>query len=167
MTMAYKYAVYMDRVEIPDPTIYIDPLTNINNGYFPDVSIYDFNTATNPVVPTVDGVYADCGFSQKVLFNRDLLPHILVLLQIDDLSSGFTPAPGLATNALDDALTMGLASNGGVELTPANALLLATHLFPAVNMDDQITGKRLAYSAPSLDVSIIKRDCTVANIPIV
>lgn len=163
MTMVRKYAVYAGRVEkAASGNIFVTPLDNIESGYFPDVSIYDFTSGAGSSM--VAGANVDVGFGMKILKDGEKLPHNLICLQIDDAAAGYTPAPGLANNALDDAIAMGLSAHGGIELTPANALLLAQHLFPADTFTDT-DGNQYAYGAPYLDGDIIKRDCTYTPAP--
>jgi len=152
-----KYAVYAGRVEkAASGNIFVTPLDNVDSGYYPDVTVYDFGQGAG--LPMSAGDNVDVGFGMKVLKDGSKLPHNLICLQIDDGAAGYTPAPGLSNNAIEDAIAMGLAAHGGYELTPANALLLVQELFPAVTVEAP-DGSTYAYGAPYLDGDVIKRDC--------
>lgn len=159
MAIVNQYAVYAGRVERVNGNVFITPLDNLDNGYYPDVSVYDFSQGASTVLS--DGYNQDVGFGMRVLKNGKLLPHNLILLQIDEQAAGYTPAPGLSNNALQDAVSMGLAAHGGYAIAEDNALLLAKHLFPAFTVNDA-QGKTYTYSDPYLSNGIIMRDCTVA-----
>jgi hypothetical protein len=124
-----------------------------------------FGSATNDPalgVSIVDlgqpaGTGTDVGFGMRTLKNGSSLPHSIICLQMDD---SIAAAPGTGKTAIEDAIA-GLAAWGGREVTEANALLLATYLFPAGSFTDM---QQVVWnvSAPKLVNHILKRDIVQA-----
>jgi len=126
MGYVYKYAVYNDIMlkQVQGAgNIKISPLDSVLDCFSPDVEVVDLGAG--------DSVGTGVGFGMKVLKDGSKLPHSIVLLRMDEAAGGATPAPGLSNNAIEDAIAMGLSGWGGYEISEANALLLATFLFPA------------------------------------
>ena len=105
------------------------------------------------------GIGTDVGFGMVVLKKASLLPHGIICLLLADGSPGQTPPPGLTNNAIEDAL-QAIVAEGGYEITDANALLLATEMFPA----EQIVIDEVTYNvrAPKLVGGYLKRDIVEA-----
>jgi hypothetical protein len=162
MPLITKYAVFFDLL-MPQ----IQGAGNAKIGpldYLKD----SFSDGSYPTDPTKGAVVVDLGqpagtgtnvgFGMKVLKDGSKLPHSLVCFQMDD---SLTAAPGTGKTPIEDALA-GLAAWGGREISEANALALATHLFPAGTFTDPITQVVWNVSAPKLVNHVLKRDITQA-----
>ena len=104
------------------------------------------------------GTGTDVGFGMRVLKDPSKLPHGIMLLKLADGAAGQTPPPGLTNNAIEDAV-QALTGFGGYEISEANALLLATELFPAFQYTapDETVWQ---VSDPKLVGHVLKRDIT-------
>jgi len=155
MSLITKYAIYFD--------LLMPQISGAGNAKIAPLDYLkdSFGSATNdPLlgVSIVDlgqpaGTGTNVGFGQRTLKDGSKLPHSIICLQMDD---SIVAAPGTGKTAIEDAIA-GLAAWGGREILEADALLLATYLFPAGSFQDQ-QGQTWNVSAPKLVNHILKRD---------
>lgn len=158
MALVTKYAVYFD--------LLLPQIPNVRSANIdPRKYIVDRFGGEDPTDPTQGVVLVDMsmpretgtdvGMTMPILKNPQMLPHNIMCLQMDD---SLTAAPGTAGTPIEDAVNA-IKAWGGYERTPAQALDLATYLFPAGSYTDEY-GNVTEWTDPKLVSDIIKRDVT-------